>query len=266
MAGGGCLGAVMLGAGPGAEADAQAPPRPPVPASPTPNAPPSAARQLQIAVDLAYNLDHDQAAAVLEQGMRDHPDDAALPRAHATLTWLNLLFKRGMVLVENYLGPASKDDVKVAAPPGAANTSFQTNVARSITLSEAQLKRRPDDPTAMFGRRFSPPLDVGGHRRQGMGAFRAARRAYNLHERDDGGAPARRRRPHRRHLSLPGGQPGAPGPLAGLHGRLRRRQGEGLSLIGGGQLPEPVPARRPLRAGAPLQPGRALRRRPDPAR
>jgi len=146
------LGAVMVGAGLGAGAplQAQAPARPPAAASPTSNAPPSAARQLQIAVDLAYNLDHDQAHAVLEQGMRDHPDDAALPRAHATLTWLNLLFKRGMVLVENYLGPVSKDDVKVAAPPSAANAAFQTQIARSIALSEAQLKRRPDDPTAMF--------------------------------------------------------------------------------------------------------------------
>src|SRR4051812_45900618 len=84
--------AVMLGGGLGADAAGQAPSRPAAAANPTPDAPPSAARQLQVAVDLAYNLDHEQAAAVLEQAMRDHPDDAALPRAHATLTWLNLLF------------------------------------------------------------------------------------------------------------------------------------------------------------------------------
>ena len=167
------LGVVILVAGLRVDTAAQAPP-------------PSAARQLQIATDLAYNLDHDQAHAVLEQGMRDHPGDAALPRAHATLTWLNLLFKRGMVLVENYLGPVSKDDVKVAAPPSAANAAFQTQVARSIALSEAQLKRRPDDPTAMFelgsalGLQASWAATIDG---KVMGAFGAARRAYNLHER-----------------------------------------------------------------------------------
>lgn len=125
--------------------DVQAPARPAAASAPV-----SAARSLQIAFDLAYNLDHDQAHAVLEQAMRDHPDDAALPRAHATLTWLNLLYARGMVLVENYLGPVSKDDVKVPAPPSPAAQVFQTQLAKSIALSEAQLKKSPDDPTALY--------------------------------------------------------------------------------------------------------------------
>jgi hypothetical protein len=186
------LGAVMVGPMPHAGAEPQAPPRPPAAATPT--APTSAARQLQIAFDLAYNLDHEQAASVLEQAMRDHPDDAALPRAHATLTWLNLLFKRGMVLVENYLGPVSKDDVKVAAPPTAANGAFQTQVARSIALSEAQLKRRPNDPAAMFelgsalGLQASWAATIDG---KVMGAFGSARRAYNLHEQVMAVAPQR---------------------------------------------------------------------------
>jgi hypothetical protein len=188
------VGAVMLGGGLAAGAARQAPSPPVTAANRSSDAPPSAARQLQIAVDLAYNLDHEQAAAVLEQAMRDHPDDAALPRAHATLTWLNLLFKRGMVLVENYLGPVSKDDVKVTAPPTAADTSFQTHVARSIALSEAQLKRRPDDPAAMFelgsalGLQASWAATIDG---KVMGAFGAARRAYNLHERVMTVAPQR---------------------------------------------------------------------------
>ncbi len=183
--------AVMLGTGIRADAGPQAPARVPAPATAAPS---SAARQMQIAFDLAYNLDHEQAAAVLEQGMRDHPDDAALPRAHATLTWLNLLFRRGMVLVENYLGPVSKDDVKVAAPPTAANSAFQTQVARSIALSEAQLKRRPNDPAAMFelgsalGLQASWSATIDG---RVMGAFGAARRAYNLHERVMTASPQR---------------------------------------------------------------------------
>jgi hypothetical protein len=188
------VGAVMTAAAFGAEAGGQTPSRPPAAASPAPVAAPSAARQLQIAFDLAYNLDHEQAAAVLEQAMRDHPEDAALPRAHATLTWLNLLFKRGMVLVENYLGPVSKDDVKVAAPPTVANSSFQKQVARSIALSEAQLKRRPEDPAAMFelgsalGLQASWAATIDG---KVMGAFGSARRAYNLHERVMAVAPQR---------------------------------------------------------------------------
>jgi tetratricopeptide (TPR) repeat protein len=157
-------------------------------------APAPAARQLQAAFDLAYNLDHDRALALLEQAMRDHPDDPSLPREHATLTWLNLLFRRGMVLVENYLGPVSKDDVKVAAPPAAANSAFHTQVARSIALSEAQLQRRPNDPAAMFelgsalGLQASWSATIDG---KVMGAFGSARRAYNLHERVVAAAPPR---------------------------------------------------------------------------
>jgi hypothetical protein len=164
-------------------ANAQSPPRS---AAPPAAAPASGARQLQQAFDLAYNLDHDQGMALLEQAMRDHPDDPALPRGHATLTWLNLLFRRGTVLVDNYLGPVSKNDVKIPAPPATVNASFQANVTKAIALSEARLKRAPNDPAALFelgsalGLQASWSATVDG---RVMGAFGAARRAYNLHER-----------------------------------------------------------------------------------
>ena len=219
--------AALAVGGPIGAAEPQAPARPA--ASP---APPSAARSLQIAFDLAYNLDHEQAAAVLEQAMRDHPDDASLPRAHATLTWLNLLFRRGMVLVENYLGPVSKDDVKVpSAPPTRDPDLPDPGRALDCAVRGAASKRRPNDPAAIYelgaalGLQASWAATIDG---RVMGAFGSARRAYNLHERVMALAPAARRRgPHRRHLSLPGRQPGVARPLAGLHGRLRRRQGEG---------------------------------------
>jgi tetratricopeptide (TPR) repeat protein len=208
------LGAGMLGPGSRGEAAAQAPARTPVtppapstpvspapsapalpaPASPASASPAPAARQLQVAFDLAYNLDHDQALAALDQAMRDHPNDAALPRAHATLTWLNLLFRRGMVLVENYLGPVSKEDVKVATAPTPASRAFHTQVGRSIALSEAALKRNPNDPDAMFelgsalGLQASWAATIDG---KVMGAFGSARRAYNLHERVLAVAPHR---------------------------------------------------------------------------
>jgi hypothetical protein len=159
-----------------------------------PAVPASAAHSLQIAFDLAYNLDHEQAAAVLEQAMRDHPADASLPRAHATLTWLNLLYKRGMVLVENYLGPVSKDDVTVPSAPSPATQTFQTQIARSMALSEARLQRAPNDPEALYelgaalGLQASWAATVDG---KVMGAFGSARRAYNLHERVMALAPQR---------------------------------------------------------------------------
>jgi len=156
--------------------------------------PASPARQVEMAFDLAYNLDHDQALALLERAMLDYPGDASLPRAHATLTWLNLLFRRGLVLVENYMGPVSKDDVKVPATATATTSTFQKQVDRSIALSEARLKQAPDDPSALFelgaalGLQASWSATIDG---RVMGAFGSARRAYNLHERVLALAPQR---------------------------------------------------------------------------
>jgi tetratricopeptide (TPR) repeat protein len=164
------------------------------PPAPAPASPPPAARQVEAAFDLAYNLDHDQALALLERAMLDHPGDASLPRAHATLTWLNLLFRRGLVLVENYMGPVSKNDVKVPTTPAATTSAFQTQVSRSIALSEARLKQVPDDPSALFelgsalGLQASWSATIDG---RVMGAFGSARRAYNLHERLLAIAPSR---------------------------------------------------------------------------
>jgi hypothetical protein len=152
------------------------------------------ASQVEAAFDLAYNLDHDQALALLEGAMRDHPGDASLPRAHATITWQNLLFRRGLVLVENYMGPVSKDDVKVPTTPAATTSAFQTQVNRSIALSEARLKVSPNDPAALFelgsalGLQASWSATIDG---RVMGAFGSARRAYNLHERVLALAPQR---------------------------------------------------------------------------
>jgi hypothetical protein len=181
---------VLLAGPPSGGVVAQAPARPSPPATGSG----SAAARIQQAFDLAYNLDHDQGMAVLEQAMREHPDDPGLARGHATLTWLNLLFRRGTVLVDNYLGPVSKRDVKIPAPPSTVHAAFHTNVGKAIALAEARLKRAPNDTGALFelgsalGLQASWSATVDG---RVMGAFGAARRAYNLHERVLAVAPHR---------------------------------------------------------------------------
>jgi tetratricopeptide (TPR) repeat protein len=69
-----------------------------------------------------------------------------------------------------------------------------SDLARSIALSEAQLKRQPNDPAALFelgsalGLQASWSATIDG---KVMGAFGSARRAYNLHERVLNAAPQR---------------------------------------------------------------------------
>ena len=147
------------------------------------------------AFQLAYNLDHDEAVAALQRVMRDDPSHPAPPRALATVIWLNLLYRRGLVLVENYLGPVSRDDVKLKAPPTDVSTAYQEHVTKALSLCEARLARAPDDPAALYqygtiaGLQASWSATVEG---KVLGAFGSARRAYNAHERVLALAPARK--------------------------------------------------------------------------
>src|SRR5512143_4141309 len=69
------------------------------------------------ASDLAYNLDHDEAAALLRRGTVLYPDNPAVHRALASILWLNILFRRGAVTVDHYLGPISRPTVDLKKPP-----------------------------------------------------------------------------------------------------------------------------------------------------
>ena len=68
---------------------------------------------------LAYNLDHDQALARLRQAVAQNPSDAAAHRALASLLWLHMLFVRGAVTVDHYLGSFSRTQVELLSVPGA---------------------------------------------------------------------------------------------------------------------------------------------------
>src|SRR5687768_18083263 len=60
------------------------------------------------AFDLAYNLDHEAAVAMLRRATIEHPTDPAAHRALASVLWLNMLFSRGAVTVDHYLGSFSR--------------------------------------------------------------------------------------------------------------------------------------------------------------
>jgi tetratricopeptide (TPR) repeat protein len=60
-------------------------------------------------VDLAYNLDYTQAAAAFERAAALDPEDPAVHRLVAAATWMKLLFERGAILVDDYLGQANRE-------------------------------------------------------------------------------------------------------------------------------------------------------------
>src|SRR5262245_14192710 len=69
------------------------------------------------AADLTYNLDHDQAVALLRQAVAADPNESANHRALASTIWLHILFKRGAVTVDHYLGSFTSSNVNMKNPP-----------------------------------------------------------------------------------------------------------------------------------------------------
>jgi tetratricopeptide (TPR) repeat protein len=134
---------------------------------------------------LAYSLDYDEARTVLRQAIAADPGDPASYRQLAAVNWLQLLFRNGDVLVDDYLGEA-KPNVRRAPPPADLAAPFHEAIAQALALAEQRLRERPQDPDAHFqvgatlGYVASYTATVDG---RVLGGFRAARRAYEAHER-----------------------------------------------------------------------------------
>ncbi len=139
----------------------------------------------QRALELAYNLDHDQSLDLLRRAVALSPDDPAPHRSLASVLWLNLLFRRGAVTVDHYLGSFSRSTVDLAKPPAEIDREFRLHVERSISLAERRVASNPGSAQAHYdlgaavGLQASYVATVEGRM---LAGFRAARRCYDEHE------------------------------------------------------------------------------------
>jgi tetratricopeptide (TPR) repeat protein len=137
------------------------------------------------AFEAAYNLDHDEALALFQQAIAADPTDPAAYRGLASIIWSNLIFRRGAVTVDHYLGRVSKPNVELTKPPAELAGRFHENVSRALELAEQRARANPRDPDARYhvgaamGLVASYTATVEGRM---LGAFKAARRAYHEHE------------------------------------------------------------------------------------
>lgn len=138
------------------------------------------------AFELAYNLDHEPAMVLLRRGVEIAPDDPAAHRGLASVLWLNMLFRRGAVTVDHYMGSLSKPRVDLKKPPPELDAQFRKHVDRAVELAEQQVKASPRSAQAHFdlgaavGLRASYVATVEGKL---LAGFKAARRAFDEHER-----------------------------------------------------------------------------------
>ncbi len=149
-------------------------------------APQASPRELRDrASDLTYNLDHDEAMRLLRQAVASAPGDPANHRALASTIWLNILFRRGAVTVDHYLGSFSKASVDVRNPPADLDAEFKREIALAIALAEKRVAASPRDAQghydlgAAVGLQASYTASVEGKL---MAGFNAARRSYDAHE------------------------------------------------------------------------------------
>ena len=140
---------------------------------------------VQQAADAAYNLDYEQALTLYQRALALDPDAAAIHRGLASLAWLQVLFFRGTVTVDDYLGKLASSEIKLEPPPPALARLFHLHVKRAIELGERAVKANPRDASAHYALGAALGLEasyVGSVEGKLLPAFRAARRSFDAHE------------------------------------------------------------------------------------
>ena len=133
-----------------------------------------------------YNLEHDLALATFRQAVAADPQDAGAYRGLASSLWLSITFRRGNMTVDDYLGRPNKPNANpLPNPPAEAVAGFKEAIEKATALARARIAKNPKDADAHYqlgaavGLRASYTATVEG---SVMGAFRAAREAYEEEE------------------------------------------------------------------------------------
>jgi len=140
---------------------------------------------LKNALTAAYNLDHDEALALARRAVALDPDNPKVHRGLAAILWLHILFNRGAVTMDHYLGSISKSNVTLPKPDPATAAEFKQAVGRATALATARLDANPRDVQAKYdagaawGLQASYVASVEGSM---TSAFNIARRAYSAQD------------------------------------------------------------------------------------
>ena len=137
------------------------------------------------ALQLVYEHHHDDAINLLRKAVSLAPDEPSMHRTHALAIWLKMLFMRGAVTVDHYLGSFSRPRVDLRQPSPELVTEFNAAIARAIELADKRVATRPRDAQAHYdlgaavGLQASYIASIEGKL---LAGFRSARRAYSEHE------------------------------------------------------------------------------------
>jgi tetratricopeptide (TPR) repeat protein len=142
-----------------------------------------------------YNLNRAQAEAMFREAIKADPQDAGAYRGLAGALWMGITLDRGAMTIDSYLGRVSRQDVKLPPPPASIATEFQESVDRAVALAREKVAAGSNPANAHYelgaaiGMRASYSATIEGSVAHG---FRAAKEAYDAHERVLELDPARR--------------------------------------------------------------------------
>ncbi|HKW01080.1 MAG TPA: tetratricopeptide repeat protein [Vicinamibacterales bacterium] len=147
--------------------------------------PAPAAALVDRAYTAAYNLDHDEAVALAKQAIAINQNDPDPHRALAAILWLNILFRRGAVTVDHFMGGVAKSLGTLPKPPAELDAEFHRELDTAIRLAEARLAASPKDIDASYGLGSAYGLQASyaaAVEGSTLSAFKSARRAYDVEE------------------------------------------------------------------------------------
>jgi tetratricopeptide (TPR) repeat protein len=142
----------------------------------------AAIREVDAAFAASYNLDHEQALARARRAVQLDPESSRAHRGLASIIWLDLLFWRGAMTVDTYLGSLSSMQLTLPKPDPELAAEFKGALARAIELAERRLKQNPNDVGAMYdvGAAYGIQATYAASVEGGIAnALRYARRAYD---------------------------------------------------------------------------------------
>ena len=137
------------------------------------------------AANAFYTFDHDVALVTFRQAVAADPNDAAALRGVAMALWLSIAYRRGSMTVDDYLGRVNRTNAPPKPPPPETAAAFRDAIDRALALARKRVEANPRDADAHYqigsavGLRASYVATVEG---SALGAFRAAREAYDEHE------------------------------------------------------------------------------------
>ena len=151
-----------------------------------PRLPAAVSTAITDAFQAAYNLDHEESVAIARRAVQMAPGESSTHRTLAAMLWVQILYKRGTVSIDHFLGGFSRSDIQMPKPPAEMDAEFKREIEQSISLAEARLKSAPEDVQAIFDVGSAHALNASytaSIEGKVGSAFSAARRAFDQQER-----------------------------------------------------------------------------------